>query len=465
MTDTVIQGPWGAPARSGQSALSLEVARVKAKFKQLRHRDDDVFKDLAVKTWGYLAQAEKNGRRSGIIGYIIGGGSGNDGTARHRRRYSWDGESRDFKKFPISKNSDHWLGVLNRCAEALQRTEEDLLLEAFSGSRLRPVAAPSEFGAESWLQPFIDMMTRMEDRLCNRPDAIGLLDYISSAHLSFEDGRLVETDDPILPGFRTDVPELPDAISQLPSVGVSSNLVGGWTYSPGPYMGSEESEAWLRLLQACGARARIGSAHFNLLMLVRRGLCLIPEPGASRPRLALYKWPMVRLVETSQPKEIDDLSVNVPIPLGASSIVGEILQPYHTDFAPDSVELISFAPLGSAAFDAMAAEAFADLELLGVNTDDSCWDPMSSDDARNVDVVSDSPKSTVAAIIERNLLFADAAEVPELRLDRLMESKINEWADAVREHRARVENIVGPARKKLIASWSEKEPSGEKSGK
>lgn len=145
------------------------------------------------------------------------------------------------------------------------------------------------------------------------------------------------------------------------------------------------------------------------------------------------------------------------MPLEAHPIAGEIIFPTHPEFEPHLVERISFAPLGSASFDAVASEIFPDLELVGNNTLDSCWAPPSTDEGDELEIASSSPRATVAGRIEQNLLFADRFGAAEYRLDRLLEAQIQSMAKAVREHRKRVEVIVGPARRGLLASWSRSE--------
>jgi hypothetical protein len=63
-------------------------------------------------------------------------------------------------------------------------------------------------------------------------------------------------------------------------------------------------------------------------------------------------------------------------------------------------------------------------------------------------------------MIERNLLFADAASVPDQRIDRILEQDIEKMARSVRKHRERIRKILGPAKRALLNSWSEsREPA------
>ncbi|MFC4595531.1 hypothetical protein [Sphingobium tyrosinilyticum] len=113
MTDNVLEGPW--KVRPPRSAKEIELERVEREFRQMGRGDEDVFEHLAQRIETYLKEAEKRGPKSGAIGRIIGGDT--DKTARHRNRFSWDGEARDFKKQPLSKNPGQWLAVMRRCAE------------------------------------------------------------------------------------------------------------------------------------------------------------------------------------------------------------------------------------------------------------------------------------------------------------------------------------------------------------
>lgn len=452
MTETIIRGPWSTSRGSGQTARSMEIARIAREFRHMRRRDADVFQHLSLKVWSYLAEAEKEGPRSGVIGHIIGGDS--DGTARHRARFSWNGEQRDFAEQPLCKNAGQWLGVLQRCAAALKRSPEDLLLDAFSGSRLRPVATPIEYSQLSWLGSFLDLAGRLEDQLCGRHRADGLLNYIADAHLEFDDnGDLVGADDPLLPWFRSDIPEWTDILGQIPFAPLTSNLIAGYSYGPGRTMDSTERDAWNRLFDICTAGAWLQTHQLSLLMLIRKGMAVIPRDGKSRPSLALFKWPSVTLVASKVAKQPDGNSRSLDLPLDAHPVIGEILHPAFEEFAPHLVERISFAPFGSDAFAAFASESFPDFQETGRGTIDICWDPLFAEEGQKIDWASSAPKSTLAASIERNLLFADEAGVPQLRIDRLLDSQISRMAEAVRKHRVQVEQIVGPARRNLLASW------------
>ena len=451
MTDNVLEGPW--KARLPRSAKEIELERVEREFRKMGRGDDDIFLHLAQKMAAYLEEAQPRGSKAGAIGRIIGGDT--DKTARHRNRFSWDGAERDFKQQPLAKNPGQWLAVIRRCAEELKRPIDDLLLEAFAGSRLRPSLVPTDYAQASWLRSFLDLMMALDDRLCGQPQVEDLLDYITAAHLEFDyDGELAETEEPILPWFRADVPDWKEMLFQLPHTRVCSSISGAYFFAPDEGMAESERQAWHQIIEGCQAAHLIETHRISLAMKVRRGLAIIPGEGFGRPRLALFKWPAVVLEASDLEVIIDQNSQKFELPLYAHPIAGEILYPDYPDYAPHLVHRVLFAPVGTEEFTAIASEFFREYHGSIGGADESCWDPLFADEVVTIEWASSAPKTTVAAMIERNLLFADLAGFPELRIDRLLQSDLDSKIEAVHRHRTEVERITGPARNNLFAEWT-----------
>src|SRR3546814_6433576 len=78
-------------------------------------------------------------------------------------------------------------------------------------------------------------------------------------------------------------------------------------------------------------------------------------------------------------------------------------------------------PLGTKAFDEIATTSFDDFHGRIGGNDERCWDPILDVEPGTLEYASNAPDITIAAMIERNLLFADRASLPEQRLDRILE--------------------------------------------
>lgn len=450
MTGIILEGPW--EGRRPVSAREIELQRIEREFRNMGRRDQDIFEHLAKKMAGYLKDVEKFGQKTGAIGRIIGGDS--DGTARHRHRFCWDGSERDFKQQPLAKAPGQWLAVLSRCAEELKQPVQELLLDAFAGSRLRPSLVSTEYARTTWLQSFLELMMAMEERLCGQPHVQGLLSYIAAEHLEKnDDGNLVEADEPILPWFQADVPEWEELLYQLPYTQVCTNILGEYYYHPEDNMKEGVREAWTKILERCEATPISETHRISLFMKVRRGLAIVPGNESERPRLALFKWPNVSLIAYESGINYDNRSVHFQLPRDVHSLAGEILFPRYYDFPPHMVERVLFAPVGTEAFSGIACESFPEYRGSVGGADESCWDPLYSDEGQNIEWSSSSPKATVAAMIERNLLFADVAGVPEQRVDRLLQADLNWLGEAVNQYRSKIVQITEPARNNLLSEW------------
>lgn len=451
MTPNVVPGPWKQNPANNQSAFAHEIDRVEGQFRKMGRRDADVFEHLARKVYRYLADVEQAGAKSGRIGWIIAGDT--DQTARHRKRFSWNGDLRDFKKEPLCKNPGQWLAVLKRCAQDRNQPAEELLLEAFAGSRIRPATLPTDFTEASWLGAFLDIMRALEQKICDHSDALGLLSYISAAHLEFDDAKTItESVEPILPYFRADLPEWSEILDQIPYTQICTNWVGDYVYQPDLLKDSDEKAAWMQLIEGCGAAHLMGTHHFSISALIRRGIAIIPGEESERPRLAIFKWPVARFNSFEIGIDWANTVFNeIEIPSSCHVHASKILFRSNPEYEPHLIERVTFAPLGSSQFNAIVCEAFRELYGSVGGFGENCWDPMYADEGTEIDYASAAPKATVAAMIERNLLFADAAGVPEQRLDRLLENDIRVMAEAVRAYRKQIDEIVGPARQKLLA--------------
>ncbi len=436
--DKVISGPWGN--RRSQSARAIEMERVEGAFRKLKRNDDDVFQHLARKVAGYLEEAESHSSRSGNIGKIIGGDT--DRTARHRNRFSWNGQARDFKKQPLAKNPGQWIALLRRCAEVLNRTPEAIFLEAFSGSRLRPATVPTDFTQASWLNAFLDLMERLEKHICEGTDITDLFKYLISSHIRFCDGEAHDFYFSAIPQISPDIPEYSDILDQIPFVKICTDLSGYHPYPSDNLSYPDELSLWSQILKHCFDTNIPNNYDMRLALYIRRGLTIIPGEPPGGPRLALYKWPFVEL-EASSPEAGDQSPPIFSIPdFSGQQIAGELLVSEFPEFAPHMMGNVSIAPLGTEAFNAVVIERFFEFDdaIGGMYEDEGCWDPHF--DSPEIEYSSYSPKTTVAARIERNLLFADWAGVPSKRIDRLLEIEISSKSESVRRHRNKSREIL-----------------------
>lgn len=438
-----------ASNKPANSARNLELERVTREFKSLGRSDNDVFRHLAQKMHGYLAEVEALGKKTGKIGKIIGGYD--EPSARHRTRYAWDGTERNFSEESLCKLPGNWLLVLERCAEALNRAPDELLLDALAGTRLRQASGPSEYSAGSWMQDFHGLMHSLQERLTANREFDGLLDYLAGAHLEFqEDGSLLEMDEPALAWFRADIPEWPSILDQLPYARICTDLPGGMYNDLISDSHPELQEQWLELLSLCNVMDLVESHQFVLSPRIRRGLALIPTPEGQSP-LALFRWPTSVLMAYPGGNPFDPATRSMSLPSQAVLTAGKLLNNISDIYTADTLDRVSFAQFGTAGFDMYATETFPDL-IGSILHDEHCWDPMFADGALNIEWASSAPRASLAATIERNLLFADEAGVPEMRLDRLLEAGLMRMASAVRQHRISVDQIVRPARLKFLES-------------
>lgn len=443
------------PARDRVSSLSLEIDRIEGEMRALRRADNDIFRHLARKVHGYLGQVEKQGLRTGRIGRIIGGPE--HPSAKDRLRFSWDGkEDRDFTASPLNKNGLHWLNVIARCAEELRLSRADLVLDAVNGSRIRPSGGPSEYAEGSWLAEFHSLMEALQTRLTTHRDMEGLFTYLVQSQLDLDEaGNLSHSDEPVLPWFRAEFPEWPTIFGQIPHAMVCGDLVGGFAGALYVNQIDDQRDAWLEFLASAFPEFHPEGANPYLMPWAYYGLAIVPD-AQLRPSLALYKWAHVVA------GNIDDAGRETSYHLSAAGLdlAGAILGRFFPDFNESLAGRVLFASLGTKAFDEMATTSFDDfLGRVGGN-ENRCWDPFHDAEPDALEYASNAPDMTVAAMIERNLLFADAASVPDQRIDRILEQDIEKMARSVRKHRERIRKILGPAKRALLNSWSEsREPA------
>jgi len=437
------------PARDRVSSLSLEIDRIEGEMRVLRRADNDVFRHLARKVHGYLGQVEKQGLRTGRIGRIIGGPE--HPSAKDRLRFSWDGkEGRDFTASPLNKNGLHWLNVIARCAEELCLSRADLLLDAVNGSRIRPSGGPSEYSEGSWLAEFHSLMEALQTRLSAHQDMEGLFAYLVQSQLDLDDaGGLSHSDEPILSWFRAELPEWPAIFGQIPCAMVCKDLVGGFAGAVNVNQFDDQHDAWLEFFKGTFPDFQVEGTNQYLIPWAHYGVAIIPDVDL-RPSLALYRWAQVIV------SNFDDAGreTTYSLPIAGSDLAGTTLGPFFPDFDEGLVGRVLFAPLGTKAFDEIATTSFDDFHGRIGGNDDRCWDPIQDVEPDALEYASIAPDITIAAMIERNLLFADLASVPDQRIDRILEQDIEKMAHAVRKHRERIRKIVDPAKRSLLDSWS-----------
>lgn len=460
--DNVVPFPRGAKPGA---AVSIEVERVKRELRALRRRDDDVFRHLARKVHGYLLEVEKKGQRTGHIGRIIGGHK--YPSAKDRIRFTWDGENdRDFKANPLNKTGPRWLEVIDRCAKVLGRSEDDLLLDAVAGSRLRPASGPSEYSEGSWLAEFHVLMEALQARLRAHKDCDGLFAYLIRSHLNFDAERnLSREDEPILAWFRADFPEWPEVFGQVPHVPVCDDLAGGFKSSIAMSEMADQRHVWKELLDSCFPDHVEMVVEAYLVPRIRYGIALVPDMECN-PALAFFKWPCVGFSSAYDPASVlyaDNVDPFTGLAHGPAielrhpshlELASALLRPWIADFSEELIGRVSFAPLGTKAFDEIAATSFEDFWGRVGGEENRCWDPFQDSKSDEIEYASGAPDMTVVAMIERNLLFADRAGKAEQRIDRILENDIEQMAGAIREHRAMTSAIVDPARRALMESWS-----------
>jgi hypothetical protein len=434
--DNVI--PFPRAARSNRISGSAEAAAsIRAEFRQLGRAQRETFAHLARHTFGLVEELKATfGERSGKMQRAFGE------LLKQKQRFIL---TEDAEPHVLCQNPGNWMQVLRGLAIELGRNPDRALLEAFRGTSLMPTREAHDATREQWLGSFRHLMERLTSHLAANHDFPALTTYMADSGLLVENGQLevCETQSDAI-GIEADGLYTPAVLSGLPHVmGLNYRSRLEVTFEA-------EDGSLLDIIKAAGLDVSIANEETGATLRggTRTGLAFVLDAATGVMTIALAEWEVLELVFDHQTEHERPVAVfrnyqQLGFAPGAATML-----------PPNSVR---FSMRGAPDFDAIAASHIIFPEIWLDRPDFAVWDPGSYVTTVE-DFPSEAPARTVAAVIERNLVYATDEHLSQ-RIDRILLSQLEKLDRLVRSHR---EAAVAPARRAqrpLLQEWDASSPA------
>lgn len=358
-----------------------------------------------------------------------------------------------------------WLRVLKGLAVELDRDPRQTVLAVLEES-LVDTQSGSMLGPEAWLSEFSGLMGAMRDAIVARSDLASLVGFAALNGLFFEGGEPVVSEWPYEPDF------VPGGLYSPLILGVTPHVLG-LNYEPIAVLELDPSDSYQHaqlfdLWNPIGEfeQGLVASARgAGLYEGVRTGLAFAVRSDTGEPDIALLEWHLSGVILTDAgtegsrfiPAEFVDGAL--PTHPKHAGYEGEPDRLRPANWVPNSVRL-HFR--GTAGFELLARasviEPWAWTDPQEVET---VWSPDKQD---FTECPLLSPRHTVAAVVEGNLLYADQEGTPKQRLDRLLTQAVADLAERISAWRAAGELHRKQRLQSLLSDWRKVLASDPKTG-
>lgn len=419
--------------------MSRHAERLVQRFKDGGKRQPIVFTRLSV----FLEELEIEvketyGQRSGKLSQAYG-----DQYMSMKSRFSAKGgvPPKQLYSTPIA-----WLEILKGFARELGRNDQVLtaaaLERAFNVSDAAVTVAPGDYA-----EVFV-LLDALKEQLVKSVDLIPINEYVTRSGLYLHDGAIQISEWPWEDaGLIDGMIYGESALDFLPRV-FGLNAV---TVAEVDLARSELDDAEYSFLAHLQPEVPAdGSLELREARLV--GLALVIDASSGQPDLALLEWD--RAVATIKDVRGDVmLSVSVRSPVGRPAELGEGFtglgdgRRSPEDWHPAGVRAYL---KGAAGFNRLLRSTLV-RPWIWTDLNSEVWRPTPDEDFDTYPV--SAPAHTVAAFIEGNLLYADAAARPDERIDRRLMASASEIEALLKSYREQGEVIRRPHRDALLSEW------------
>lgn len=399
----------------------------------------------------YVAAAkERGGERSGAMGRAFG-----DELVRMKGRFT---ACNGTPPRQIYRTPDAWIRVISGFAEEMGENIDLAHIKALEvalASRDEATSAPVH-----WLDEVSSLVVQMGERLKNEADMVSLTDYVSRSGLFRENEQISVGEWPMsTSGFIDGDLYNPIVLGLVPHVfGINFRPVGEFEFDvPASEAEWDQHFPEFMLLEP---RLKAQAAGIMTFAGVRTGACYAIDAARGEPAFALLEW---HHAEISLVDHSGEVIASAPTSAEFADAREDMAHMYGpgTDNRSDAVGKPSnwmpgslrFHFVGSPGFGRMVQSLIVRPWVFTDKIEDSFWapDPTEADETPVT-----APRHTVAAAIEGNLLYADAAGVKALRLDELLAQQIINIDREVRDFRFARDATRATQREALIAEWQRK---------
>lgn len=427
-------------------------AQLKKRFLEGGKSQTLVFERLSQIVERYVASVkERGGERSGGMLRAFG-----EELVRMKGRFT----ARDgIPPSQIYRTPDAWIRVISGLAKELDENVDIALIKA-----LEIAFATSDEGAAEhmhWLDELAILTSRMAEQLNNKGDLVNLTDYAARSGLMIEDGEIVVGEWPWnISGFIDGEIYDPDVLGFVPQVwGINYRPV--WETQLDPPSSDSEWHVQFPEFDAVDRQVKAKAAAIAAFAGVRTGATFTIDDTKAECGFAFIEWhhseislidesgEVIKCVPTQA--EFEDMreeysGTHLPGTEGRLQAIGK-----PSNWIPCSLR---FHFVGSPGFARIAQSLIVEPWIYVDRLEGDFWAPLPQD---TVDTPVTAPRHTVAAAIEGNLLYGDASERGDLRLDRLLARKIEQISSKIEGFRFANEAKRTIRREALFAEWEQKD--------
>jgi len=299
----------------------------------------------------------------------------------------------------------------------------------------------------------------MGERLNQDADLVNLTDSVARTGLFMEDGKIFVGERPMnTSGFVDGDRYNPLVLGLVPHVwGLNFRPVGEIDFDLPT--SDEEWERRFPEFMLLEPKLKAQAAGIATFAGVRTGASYTIDEARREPAFALLEWHHAEISLVDHSGEVIASAPTTAEFADAREDIDHIYAP-GIDHRSDAVGKPSnwmpgslrFHFVGSPGFGRMAQSLIVRPWIFTDKIEDSFWapDPTEADETPVT-----APRHTVAAAIEGNLLYADAAGVKSLRLDELLAQQIKKFDHDVRAFRFAKDATRTSQREALLAEWQQ----------
>lgn len=441
----------GSSERGQISLAQLQARRLRTRFIAGGKNQIEVFARLSVSVERLTKDLKKRyGNRSGKMTRVFG-----ESYIRVVQRFT---ASNGVPPKQLYRTPEAWLSIIEGFATETSQRPETLLVQTLEDA-LYGRKDSNDGSAASWLEELLTLAEAMTTRLSNEVDLRPVADYVAGSGLYVEDGEIrvgewpedavghIE-DQPFHAHVLGLVPHvlglnyIPVARAQMAvSTDAAAEILSFSTVAKDVLAkaSSITVTAGIRTVAAITVHADTGLPSFALAECHASHVCLTDD--MDHEVATIETWADVRPFAAATTRwltEVHDASEVAPLP---------------ENWMPNSVR---FHFPGSSGFERVAKSCIV-RPWIWTDIDEAQFWCAGFDEIDEYPV--GAPIHTVAAAIESNLLYADAAGRGEDRLDRLLLREMRRISDAVEKFRASHDVRRRSHRQALMSEWSAARPT------
>lgn len=441
------------PYRHHASLRRLRATQLKEAFLARGKMQPEILARLSCTVEKLCLEAKTRfGPRSGAMQRAFG-----DDLVRMKSRFTARGGEAPAQ---IYQTPEAWLRVIVGFASVLDQDPEGAIVSALEDalSHARPMVPA---GPAHWLEEFQALVGHMIERLRSEDDLMEIADYVARSGLMLIDGEVSVTEWPFDHiGYSADELYNTSIIGLVPHVlGVNYVPVTSVSHAMDDFR--DELVSDIPELGYLDSAKLAASTGFSFNEGIRTGVAAVVYAHSREMELAILEWHHADVTLTGADGVIATIETDANLHELAGGDVppedrsGWIGTPASFDAfrRPEAwvANTVRFHFPGSAGFERLASSLLVRPWNYVDPAGHYLWTP-APEDAESCPVAS--PRHSVAAAIEGNLLYADVEGRPDHRLDRLLLAEIRRVSTIVQRFRTENEARRLASREVLLAQWN-----------